>query len=505
MNRHAIRHRLSLVVLACVVAVWLAALYGCFRHASREVQEWEDARLVEYAMLIARLDAADIARFAQTPPNAQFEIARPNAPASQWDQDALPRDVLLQVLESNGASVASSLPAAASAFAAAAVPGAAPRDVNIDGTPWRFYELRDGGTGRVVRVMEMANTRSDLVTGIAWQIVWPLLVALPVLALVLWLAIGRALVPLRTLSATIRARDAKSLTPLAIAAVPAEVKALVDAIDQLLAQLRQSLVRERAFTSDAAHELKTPLAAIKVQAQVALSADDPALQRLAMQRVVQGVDRSARLAEQLLLLARLDEHERIPARAVHLGELIDDAVARHLAHAHEKGIALHAHVQSEHAIEADPVLIGILLDNLIDNAIKYGVTRGNVKVSLFERGERQCLAVRDDGPGVAQADLARLTDRFYRGTGAQAPGSGLGLSIVERIAHYFNGVLTLRAGNGNGEGDGNRDANGNGNGDRSGNRSGDDGDRRGLAVVIEFPALREAHHDDLARNGTAAT
>lgn len=483
MNGHAIRHRLSLVVLACVIVVWLAALYGCYRHATREVQEWGDGRLVEYASFIAALDTTDLKRFTQTPPSAQFEVSTPNAPAaiqSQWDEDASPRDILFQVLDRNGASLASSLPAAAAAFATPKL-GAPPRDVKIEGVAWRFYAYRDDASGRIVRVIEMANTRSDLVTGTAWQIVWPLLVALPVLAVILWIAIGRSLVPLRTLSATIRTRDAKSLTPLAIAAVPAEVKALVDAIDQLLAQLRQSLVRERAFTSDAAHELKTPLAAIKVQAQVALSADDPAQQRLAMQRVVQGVDRSARLAEQLLLLARLDEQERIPARAVYLGDSIHDAVARHAAHALEKGIALRAHIASERAIEADPVLIGILLDNLIDNAIKYGTMHGHVDVSLFERGERgerQCLAVRDDGPGVAEADLARVTDRFYRGTGAQAPGSGLGLSIVERIAHYFSGALTLGAGN-NG---------------------------RGLGVLIEFAALEEGHpQDDLAHGDAAAS
>ncbi|QGZ66632.1 ATP-binding protein [Paraburkholderia acidisoli] len=465
MNGHAIRHRLSLVVLACVVVVWLAALYGCFRHASREVQEWGDGRLVEYASFIAALDTTDLARFTQTPPSAQFEVSTPNAPAavqSQWDEDASPRDILFQVLDRSGKSIASSLPAAAAAFTTPVL-GAPPRNVEIQGVAWRFYAYRDETSGRIVRVMETANTRSDLVTGTAWQIVWPLLVALPVLAVVLWLAIGRSLVPLRTLSATIRARDAKSLTPLGIAAVPVEVKALVDAIDQLLAQLRQSLVRERAFTADAAHELKTPLAAIKVQAQVALSVDDPAMQRLAMQRVVQGVDRSARLAEQLLLLARLDEHERIPARAVDLRESIDDAIARHAAHAHDKGIALRAHVQSERAIDADPVLIGILLDNLVDNAIKYGVHQGHVEVSLCERGEMQCLAVRDDGPGVAAADLARLTDRFYRASGAQSPGSGLGLSIVERIANYFNGAMTLGPGN----------------------------DGRGLGVVIEFAALHD--------------
>jgi two-component system sensor histidine kinase QseC len=224
------------------------------------------------------------------------------------------------------------------------------------------------------------------------------------------------------------------------------VRTLVDAIDRLLARLRQSIVRERAFTSDAAHELKTPLAAIKVQAQVAIATDDPARKQLAMQRVVQGVDRSARLAEQLLLLARLDEYERIPTRAVVVRELVDAAIDRHLAKAADKAIAIVSGDLSTRAIDADPILIGILLDNLVDNAIKYGRHGGRIELGVHDDGALQRIVVRDDGPGVAHDEHERLGDRFYRGSGVQSPGSGLGLSIVTRIAQYFGGTVQFEAG-----------------------------------------------------------
>lgn len=479
MMSRSIRRRLSLMVLSCVSIVWIVAVFSGFRHASREVREWEDARLVEYAALIARLDTADLDQFAHIPFDVRFELSRPDRPNGEADSDRLPRHILFKVLDAGGGVLASSIPSGPATEAAWAAAPARPWTVDIDGVPWRLYALHDHGSGRTVRVMVASNTRSDLASGTAWQIVWPLLAALPVLAALLWYAIGRSLTPLKALSATIRARAPDSLEPIGIAAVPNEVRTLVDAINRLLSELRQSIVRERAFTSDAAHELKTPLAAIKVQAQVALAADDPSLQRLAMQRVVQGVDRSARLAEQLLLLARLDEHERIPASDVAMSDLVEEAIGRHMTNAREKALTIAVKRDSAHAIHADPILIAILLDNLLENAIKYGTREGHIEISLFGRDAMQCLAVRDDGPGVAEAERARLTDRFYRGSGTQSPGSGLGLSIVERIARYFNGTVQFEPG-----------LNG-----------------RGLGVVVAFPTAARAlrRDDEFAQGEGSAT
>jgi two-component system sensor histidine kinase QseC len=446
-SAHSIRRRVSLMALGCVGVVWIVAVFGAFRHASREIGEWEDARLVEYASLLVRLDSTDLDRFARLPPDARVELARSGARSGiETDGDRLPRDVLFEVRDARNAVIVSSLPSDAASLPATPDPRGDPRTIVIRGTEWRTHTLRDSASGRWVRVMETANTRSDLATGIARGIVWPLVAALPVLAILLWYAIGHSLAPLKTLSALIGARDARSLEPIGIATVPTEVRTLVDAIDRLLASLRQSIVRERAFTSDAAHELKTPLAAIKVQAQVAIATDEPALKQLAMQRVVQGVDRSARLAEQLLLLARLDEYERIPTRSVAIRELVDAAVDRHLAKAADKAIDIVAECASERSIEADPILIGILLDNLLDNAIKYGSRGGHIEIAVRDDGAMQCIAVRDDGPGVASGEYGQLTDRFYRGSSAQSPGSGLGLSIVERIAQYFGGAVRFESG-----------------------------------------------------------
>jgi len=446
--KSSIRRRLSLMLLAGVALVWAATIATSFRHASREVQSWEDTRLVEFARLAALLTDEDLARLARSHIDARVELPQAQETAERVsDSDLAPREVLLEVRDAQGRIVAASPRLAALDPISAGPQGVGgPWSITLADTVWRIYTLRDVSTGRTIRVMETSNTRSDLAHGAALHITQPLLYALPVLALLVWFAIGRSLAPLRTLSAAIRTRDADRLEPVGTHDVPTEVQPLVDAIDRLLAQLKHSIARERAFTSDAAHELKTPLAAIKVQAQVALAADDLSLRQLAIERVIQGVDRSARLADQLLLLTRLDERDRIPTIQVQLHELVRHAIVRHADQARTRHISIAFDENLVPSIDAEPLLISILLDNLLDNALKYGREGGHVRLELASDDESVHLTVSDDGPGVSVSEISRLTDRFYRGTDAPAAGSGLGLSIVARITRYFNGRLTFAPG-----------------------------------------------------------
>jgi len=448
MTLSSIRRRLLLMVLASVALVWAATLVSTFRHASEEVRRWQDTRLGEYAKLIALLGDDDLLKLSRSHIDARIELPQPNELASATiDSDIAPREILFAVKDAQGRTIAAS-PAISKLGPLAPPPGSidAPWSATLGGTVWRIETIRDANTGRLIQVMQTSNSRSDLARDAALHVSRPLLLGLPALALLVWLAIGRSLAPLRTLSDTIRARDATTFEPIDIERVPPEVRPLVDAIDQLLARLKQSIARERAFTSDAAHELKTPLAAIKVQAQVALAAEDATQRQLAIQRVVQGVDRSTRLAEQLLLLARLDEYERIPTLPVELDAFVQEAIARHAERARQKQIEISFADPLDRTVLAEPLLISILLDNLFDNAIKYGRPGGHIDIGLFDDGDAVSLVVRDDGQGVAPSEMPRLVDRFYRGVNAAAPGSGLGLSIVRRIVSYFNGRLTFEAG-----------------------------------------------------------
>ena len=221
MISRSIRRRVSLMALGCVTAVWLVAVFSSFRHATREIVEWEDARLVEYASLLVNLSPADLDRLARVPPDARVELDRGAARRdADTDGDRLPRDVLFEVRDAQGKVVASSLPAGAAGSADALNAHDAPVTIVVHDAPWRAYALRDDASGRRVRVIEPTNTRSDLATGIARGIVLPLVVALPVLALLLWYLIGRSLAPLKTQSTLIGARDARSLEPLGVVTVP---------------------------------------------------------------------------------------------------------------------------------------------------------------------------------------------------------------------------------------------------------------------------------------------
>nr|WKF55756.1 Sensor protein QseC [Paraburkholderia busanensis] len=458
----SIRRRLVLLVLASIALVWGVALLTSYAQARAEVSEWEEARLAELAQILALLDQRNLTTLA----NARIDVreeekgGEPGANDSD-DDDALPRDALFQVRNAKGDVLAGSPPLHALAAWDLPVPSTSgAQDVTLGGQRYHSFTLRDTALGHTVRVFEPANTRSDLVSGVASRIARPTLIALPVLALLVWFSIGLSLAPLKLLSGAIRSRDVNRLEPVDIGRAPTEVRPLVDAINLLLSRLLHSLERERAFTADAAHELKTPLAAIKVQAQVALAETDTALQQLAMQRVVQGVDRSARLAEQLLLLARLDAHETLSTAPLRPAAVARDALLANERNAQQKAIHVTLSGDTRAEIDAEPVLIGILLDNLLDNAIKYGQPGGTIEVAVRHADNRVCLTVRDDGPGVAAGDLDRLTNRFFRATGNQATGSGLGLSIVARIAEHFGADLRLGAGIG----------------------------ARGLSVEVSFPA-----------------
>jgi two-component system sensor histidine kinase QseC len=458
----SIRRRLVLLVLASIVLIWGIALVSSYRQATREVGEWEDARLAELAQILALIDQRNLTALADARIDVREEEKGGDPGANDLDDDdTLPRDALFQVRGVNGDVLAGSPQLRAlNAWNLPVPPVSGAQDITLGGQMYHSFTLRDTSLGHTVRVFEPANTRSDLVSGVASRIAQPTLIALPVLALLVWLSIGWSLAPLKALSDAIGSRDINRMEPVDIGRVPTEVRPLVDAINLMLSRLLNSVERERAFTADAAHELKTPLAAIKVQAQVALAEPDTALQQLAMQRVVQGVDRSARLAEQLLLLARLDAHEKLSAAPLKPATVAKNTLLANERNAQQKNLSVMLSGDMCAQINAEPVLIGILLDNLLDNAIKYGRADGHIEVLVRHADERVQIVVRDDGPGVAPDDLARLTNRFFRATGNQATGSGLGLSIVARIAEHFGASLRLGAGIGD----------------------------RGLEVEVSFPA-----------------
>ncbi|RTF23133.1 two-component system sensor histidine kinase QseC, partial [Serratia marcescens] len=231
----------------------------------------------------------------------------------------------------------------------------------------------------------------------------------------------------------LRRRAPDDAAPLDARQVPTEVRPLVDALNALFARINALLVRERRFTSDAAHELRSPLAALRVQTEVVqLAGDDAPMREHALDNLTVGIDRATRLVDQLLTLSRLDSLSDLAELApIDWNNLVTMTLAEQDRQAHAAGVTLrYEHRGTPPPRQGETLLLSLLLRNLLDNAVRYTPQGGVVTMTLSERS----LTVEDDGPGVTTEHLARLGERFYRPPGQEQTGSGLGLSIVQRIA-----------------------------------------------------------------------
>ena len=228
-----------------------------------------------------------------------------------------------------------------------------------------------------------------------------------------------------------------------MAGVPEEVSPLVGALNDLFVRLEQAFNSERRFTADAAHELRTPLAALKIQAQVALRAGNETERQVALENVLRGVDRATRLLEQLLTLARVDPETAAASYApVDLHDLAASAIKDVAQMAHAKHIELSLEAAPTCLVSGDAAQLALLLRNLLDNAIRYTPEAGRVSVAI-QQGLGVELQIRDSGPGIPAAERERVLQRFYRIPGSGMEGSGLGLSIVQRIVELHGARLAL--------------------------------------------------------------
>ncbi|MGB4813343.1 MAG: ATP-binding protein [Methylophilaceae bacterium] len=297
----------------------------------------------------------------------------------------------------------------------------------------------------MVQVAEPLAAREALARHITLKMLVPTLIALPFLAILLWFGIGAGLQPLHRLKQEVKQRAARQLQPMTMSNVPEEVAPLVQSLNDLFARLTQTFENERRFTADAAHELRTPLAALKIQAQVAQRTQDTGKRNIALANLLTGVDRATHLIEQLLTLARVDpEHAAEAFKPVDLRRLAVNTMADLAPMAQAKHITLNL-VASDleaskfYTVNGIEAQLGILLRNLIDNAIRYTIS-GGVTIALHN-SSGMTLEVSDTGPGIEDGEHAQVQQRFYRVSASGEQGSGLGLSIVKRIAELHGAKL----------------------------------------------------------------
>jgi two-component system OmpR family sensor kinase/two-component system sensor histidine kinase QseC len=315
-------------------------------------------------------------------------------------------------------------------------------DLDLGGQAWRAYGLRTAEG--VIQIAQPLRVRQSLARAAALRVMIPLLLLLPIMiAAVIWI-VGRGLGPLRQVAAEVQRRDARSLTPLGAANLPREIVPLVSELNRLLARLHSAFATQRAFIADAAHELRSPLTALRLQAQLLDRAPDEAARVDARSRLDAAIERATRLVEQLLTLARNDPQESAGKfETLELAQVAAEAITDCHALALNRGIELALDATPGLTVHADGEALRTLLRNLLDNAVRYTPLGGSVLVRTRATAERTILEISDTGPGIALEHRQRVFDRFYRHTATTETGSGLGLSIVRAIAERHGAEVVL--------------------------------------------------------------
>lgn len=422
----SLRSRLFVILVATTGLIWLVAAAWIYLGTKAQLERVLDARLQEAARMVSSL-----VRDGNGSADAAISATPQVAPGGSAGYE---RQLSCQIWSLGGQLVAASTSAPSERLANHE---AGFSNSIVNGEPWRVYAIEDTEKGVRVLVGDRLGLRDRLVQDLVFGLVAPTLLMLPLFAGLIWLSVGRGLAPLRQVAVDLQARPADDLRPVDAEPVD-EIRPVTTALNGLFGRLDAARKHEREFVAFAAHELRTPLAGIRTQAQIARAAGTDDMRHSALDKVLQGVDRTARLISQLLALARLDAGDaRRSAERVSIGHLlreIDQGCTRaDLDIQIEPGL-------DRFTVECDPDLLRVALRNLHENACGHSPPGGRV---VWRRLGDTTVAVEDEGPGIPPEEIALVTQRFYRGRATQTTGSGLGLAIVERALSQLGGKLGL--------------------------------------------------------------
>lgn len=448
----SLRRRLLFLLLTGISVAWLVTLVLSYADAHHEVDELFDAQLAQAGQTLLALAA-----HAQQSASAQQHSQQANDEIRHVAEvaHAYQRELRFQIWRADGSLLLRSQNAPAT-----------PLTTNLGFSEhsdseahWRFFSQWDEGRYLQVQVAENHHVRDELVRRIAWRVLLPALFVMPLLAIWVWFATRETVASLDAVAGQITTRAPPHLSPVIPPSAPQEIRPLVQAINALFERVELALANEKRFTADAAHELRTPLAGLQAQLQVALRARDQHERQHSLQQLQTGLARASRLVEQMLLLARLDPQSALPhPETVDLHQLCATVCAELGAEILAKDLDFSLEILDEHQALPTPassppfILQGqadwlhILLRNLLDNAIRYTPEHGELRVGLA-RNSRQnkaiCLEISNSGAGLTPEQRTAALHRFTRFASNTQPGSGLGLSIVARIAELHNATLHL--------------------------------------------------------------
>lgn len=429
----SIRRELLVGLLLTVLAAFVVAGWAIYRQALKQANELFDFQLQQMALSL---------------PDEPF--------SSVLGGHGNDGGLVIQIWSRNGVQLYYSHPRAP-------VPQRAELGFTTVQTPsgnWRLYGAVVGNN--VVQLAQPMSVRDAVAATMALRTLVPLVILLPVLGILVWIIVGRGLRPLKRVTRDLDQRAPGALDAVDETPLPAEVRPLVRALNNLLERLSHALDQQKAFVADAAHELRTPLAALQLQVQLLERASDEGDRRAALHDLRHGVQRASHMVQQLLTLARQDPASARTAHAsLDLMPLLRGVVADHAPLAQARGIDLgmDSAVDTPTIVNGDADALRTLFGNLVDNALKYTPPGGRVDVSVPTLGGTSVepaggvvrVRIEDNGPGIAAEERPRVFDRFYRHPGHSSEGSGLGLAIVQRIADAHGARVELADGaNGHG-------------------------------------------------------
>jgi two-component system OmpR family sensor kinase len=418
---NSIRGRLTLWLLVAVAVTGAIGAWLIYKNSLAEADAFFDYQLRQTALTLRDQAFEYAAAPALTPAEAGY-------------------DFVVQVWSFEGVRVYLSQPHVS-------LPGLTPLGISTVSTregDWRVLGIR--ARGGVIQVAQPMRVRQQQAARLALRTLLPFALLLPVLAAIVAIVVRRSLDPLERLAQTVRSRAPTALEPLPVEGLPDDVRPLVEALNDLLKRLERVLERDRAFVADAAHELRTPLTALNLQLGALDTAHGDTERSEARAKLGGGLQRAARLVEQLLALARVEPGQQEPAAELRLDEVVREIVVEALPQADARHIDLGIGRLECVSVRGNREALAILVRNLVDNAIRHTPEGGVVDVALERDPQHARLRVTDSGAGIEPRERERVFDRFYRVPGTQAVGSGLGLAIVRTIANQHRAQVSLGSG-----------------------------------------------------------
>ena len=416
----SIRHQLLVALLSAISLTTLLGALATYRTAREEANAMFDYHLRQLALSLRN-------QVFQNGPRRDFRI----------EEDA--QDFSVQIWSPDGTRIYLSHPRQE-------LPPQTPigfATIDSGHGRWRVFGMQQGG--QTIQVAQPMLLRDQLALAAALRTVAPFLLMLPILGVLIWVVVGRGLRPLDAVARAVSTRTPVALEPLPHVHAPSEVLPLLLALNDLLARLKRALDAQREFIADAAHELRTPLAALTLQVQLAERAGDAAARTEAFAEVKGGLQRATHSVQQLLTLARQEPGggDR-PLAPVALSELVAGVIAAHLPLAEARRIDLgEMPTTGEAVVDGEEEALRILISNLVSNAVRYTPHGGKVDVTVGAGADGPFIDVCDTGPGIPVEERERVFDRFYRRAQNDEAGSGLGLAIVRRIAERHRASVVL--------------------------------------------------------------